>query len=330
MESAAWDKVLSVIREGHVQACVLKYTDEVQRPCEATVDIADGNAVDNLPNGVLLPNGLTVIPDVESVIANPYGPVATLEFRCRTERRDQTPSSVTSALLYTEPADALIEPIELSSPTLKPRLSPVAAIGVPDEPPQLTLLTGPDRMPPPMAAVQRGTSCHQCKNARTIDQLAFCSNKFAKRTSADMRKCRKKFCQGCLAKFYNDSIDNAKSRNDWICPSCRGCCRCAACTRKRQKALSDSSALFGAHDVTVSDILGGSGGRPTMPDEQVEAQGAVVRQMKMEPMLPDSIGKVQKQARRVSAVRSEPYPTGYDGSDLPAPDGAGGSAVSMP
>jgi hypothetical protein len=94
----------------------------------------------------------------------------------------------------------------------------------------------------------QGTSCHQCKNARSQDQLAFCNNSFNKRTGPDKRHCRKKFCQTCkyphckvslahisflgLKKFYNDSVENSKTVPGWLCPSCRGICTCAACTRR--------------------------------------------------------------------------------------------------
>jgi hypothetical protein len=33
----------------------------------------------------------------------------------------------------------------------------------------------------------KGTSCHQCKNARPLDQLAYCNNMFDKRTTGDKR-----------------------------------------------------------------------------------------------------------------------------------------------
>lgn len=87
----------------------------------------------------------------------------------------------------------------------------------------------------------QGTSCHQCKNARAHDQLAFCHNAFNKRTGGDKRQCRKKFCSTCLKKFYQDSLEASKMPQ-WTCPSCRGICTCAACARVTKRETSPGNS----------------------------------------------------------------------------------------
>lgn len=80
----------------------------------------------------------------------------------------------------------------------------------------------------------RGTSCHQCKNTKSLNKLAYCANLFEKRTKPEKRRCRKKYCETCLLKFYNDSFEEIISK-PWICASCRGLCCCAACERNKDK-----------------------------------------------------------------------------------------------
>jgi len=46
-----------------------------------------------------------------------------------------------------------------------------------------------------LAAVHKGTSCHQCKNTKQLKKLAFCANLFNKRTKPEKRVCRKKYCE---------------------------------------------------------------------------------------------------------------------------------------
>jgi hypothetical protein len=75
----------------------------------------------------------------------------------------------------------------------------------------------------------KGTSCHQCKNTKTLNKLIFCANSFNKR--GDKRLCRKKYCNACLMKFYNEDINELDIRT-WVCASCRDICCCAACTRR--------------------------------------------------------------------------------------------------
>ena len=95
--------------------------------------------------------------------------------------------------------------------------------------------------PAQLAAVHKGTSCHQCKNTKQLKKLAFCANLFNKRTKPEKRVCRKKYCETCLKKFYNDNLSDIVGKS-WICASCRGVCCCAACTRVGSKKVGKLEA----------------------------------------------------------------------------------------
>lgn len=111
----------------------------------------------------------------------------------------------------------------------------------------------------------RGSSCHQCKNIKPHSSLACCTHVFAKRTKPDTRTCRKKYCDSCLAKYYNVLLINVQHDSQWVCASCRGVCSCAACQRmslrKRKKvasAMSAANAVSAAvtgHPATISSVL---------------------------------------------------------------------------
>ena len=45
-----------------------------------------------------------------------------------------------------------------------------------------------------------GSSCHQCKSRRSLQDLIFCTNIVDKKN----KHCRKKYCDGCLKKFYKE------------------------------------------------------------------------------------------------------------------------------
>mmetsp|Transcript_19208 Transcript_19208/g.34309 ORF Transcript_19208/g.34309 Transcript_19208/m.34309 type:complete len:284 (+) Transcript_19208:315-1166(+) len=77
-----------------------------------------------------------------------------------------------------------------------------------------------------------GSSCHQCKSRRLFEDLTYCTS------SLDQNKkktCRKKYCNHCLNKFYDEPHVPPKNKLTWICPSCRRICCCAACRRKELK-----------------------------------------------------------------------------------------------
>lgn len=73
-----------------------------------------------------------------------------------------------------------------------------------------------------------GSSCHQCKSRRNYQDLIFCTNIVDKKN----KSCRKKYCEHCLRKFYQEDANDIPDKNSWACPSCRKLCCCAACRRK--------------------------------------------------------------------------------------------------
>ena len=71
-------------------------------------------------------------------------------------------------------------------------------------------------------------SCHQCKLKKPHEALRVCN------THSDKgRRCKKKFCQSCLAKYGDTVIACDGSDGHWACPACRGVCNCARCRRSR-------------------------------------------------------------------------------------------------
>jgi hypothetical protein len=68
---------------------------------------------------------------------------------------------------------------------------------------------------PPTAAsttAGSGSSCHQCKSRRPLSNLIFCQSQSSKKNknkkqaklAKDRNICRKKYCDVCLGKFYNE------------------------------------------------------------------------------------------------------------------------------
>jgi hypothetical protein len=57
-------------------------------------------------------------------------------------------------------------------------------------------------MQPMRKLPKKGTSCHQCKNTKHLQQLAFCTNAIERSGKIEKRSrsCRKKFCKVCLCK----------------------------------------------------------------------------------------------------------------------------------
>jgi len=123
-----------------------------------------------------------------------------------------------------------------------------------------------------MARKARGTSCHQCKNTKALNKLAYCANLFEKRTKPEKRRCRKKYCETCLLKFYNDSFEDIISK-PWICASCRGLCCCAACERnkdkgKRYKRIHAHDHTNSLYDASRMGAGFGLFGQSSVPDIQ--------------------------------------------------------------
>jgi len=84
---------------------------------------------------------------------------------------------------------------------------------------------------------EKGSSCHQCKTRRPNTELTFCCRNLEAEKAKQIRECRKKYCNRCLNKFYNETAPQkqvaAFSVNEWVCPSCRLICSCASCRRRR-------------------------------------------------------------------------------------------------
>eukprot|EP00469_Lotharella_globosa_P015868 CAMPEP_0167823616 /NCGR_PEP_ID=MMETSP0112_2-20121227/8236_1 /TAXON_ID=91324 /ORGANISM="Lotharella globosa, Strain CCCM811" /LENGTH=246 /DNA_ID=CAMNT_0007725285 /DNA_START=9 /DNA_END=750 /DNA_ORIENTATION=- len=77
---------------------------------------------------------------------------------------------------------------------------------------------------------QGGVSCHQCKSRRNCFDLTYCTSNLEKKK----KKCRKKYCDHCLSKFYGEKPPKESESEAWRCPSCRKTCCCAACRRRRE------------------------------------------------------------------------------------------------
>lgn len=80
-----------------------------------------------------------------------------------------------------------------------------------------------------------GSSCHQCKSRCTLASLILCKNTPSSKTKGKRQGCRKKYCDRCLNKFYNENSPVPGQEHKWSCPACRGICRCAACRRQKAK-----------------------------------------------------------------------------------------------
>ena len=63
--------------------------------------------------------------------------------------------------------------------------------------------------------------------------MTFCSSSAKKNKT----QCRKKYCNHCLTKFYQD-IPTLRNEQGWLCPFCRDMCCCAACRRRENAASS--------------------------------------------------------------------------------------------
>ena len=97
-----------------------------------------------------------------------------------------------------------------------------------------------------LSTLGNGSSCHQCKSLRPVNQLMYCCNNKKRGSKASQQQrdatkpsCRKKFCDVCLAKFYgqkpsSDDMIRSGTDSSWECPSCVGICTCAACRRRKE------------------------------------------------------------------------------------------------
>uniref|UniRef100_A0A7S2TPP0 Zinc-finger domain-containing protein n=2 Tax=Lotharella oceanica TaxID=641309 RepID=A0A7S2TPP0_9EUKA len=82
-----------------------------------------------------------------------------------------------------------------------------------------------------LPGIKGGSSCHQCKSRRMFQDLTYCTSSLENKK----KTCRKKYCEHCLTKFYNEPPLSRRDKARWVCPSCRRICCCAACRRKELK-----------------------------------------------------------------------------------------------
>jgi len=103
---------------------------------------------------------------------------------------------------------------------------------------------------------QGGSSCHQCKSRRNCSDLTYCTSNLDKKK----KKCRKKYCEHCLRKFYRESPAQISERPTWKCPSCRKICCCAACRRRemRDKETGATTSSSGGASKPVTEPKIGS------------------------------------------------------------------------
>jgi hypothetical protein len=269
MMKKLWTETLDLVRQGGVQTVTLKHVDASGGLIETTTNIANLSD-DSVEHGITLEGGTIVYPNPTTAVLNPFKANPVISFNCDINRRPVTPAPPVTEIPSSHLEPTLATTIDSSAPMMK-----TIKKRTPPQPKEV----GPDG--------QRGTSCHQCKNARSLDQLAHCSNLFNKRTSSEMRHCRKKFCLGCLSK---SGIPYQQGTTTWICPSCRGICRCAACSRKRRKSSTDRApppeSLMPSHRILTTF-------EPDAMNGMIMCHGAVSGTMPAEEVL--SIGKIQHQ-----------------------------------
>lgn len=133
----------------------------------------------------------------------------------------------------------IIQSNNIISPTssIQPLLSPSTAIFTTITSPTNNTIITPQPVQPHIAPIkQRGFSCHQCKSTKPTHMLLFCTFKTENVVDIKLsKKCRKKYCDACLRRYYNISIYDTQLQHTihtWICPSCQDKCQCATCRRK--------------------------------------------------------------------------------------------------
>ncbi|CEP03200.1 Zinc-finger domain-containing protein [Plasmodiophora brassicae] len=284
-----WDEILDVLQKGGIKVVVLKYVDTTGALVEVQVDVDRLNQ-DSVEEGVVTDAGDRVYPNPTTAILNPFAATPFMTFICDMQKRLFDPIPAPARYIF---------PVTVAGrPTLDSRLQAMggtmsggssvafqsqgAATAQQEVTDPLDELAEDDVRRQHKERSYRGTSCHQCKNARSFEQLAFCSNQFSRRSRQDKRTCRKKYCDGCLTKCYGDSIENAKNKG-WICPSCAGICKCAACGRLRAKAKS-----FVGVSAEFVGMLGGDYIDPSM------SGGAAMPLASESPSPSPSFGKVHK------------------------------------
>ena len=100
---------------------------------------------------------------------------------------------------------------------------------------------------------QRGFSCHQCKSTKSTHLLLFCNyTSEPTKEHKNGKKCRKKYCDTCLRRWYSTSVYDASEElaRNWCCPACNQQCLCATCRRKPM-----SSDTYSENSNYTSNVL---------------------------------------------------------------------------
>ncbi|KAG0532889.1 hypothetical protein BDA96_04G144400 [Sorghum bicolor] len=104
---------------------------------------------------------------------------------------------------------------------------------------------------------ENGKTCHQCRQ-KTTDFAAACKQVKKK------GPCPIKYCRKCLLNRYGESAEEAASKEDWICPKCRGICNCSFCRKKKGEMptgimahIAKASGCTSVHDLLEkgSDVV---------------------------------------------------------------------------
>jgi hypothetical protein len=332
----AWKKALVMVMHSGIDTVTLKYVSRAGKIVETQVE-PSRLSPSSLIDGVFIEETKEVLfPNPHSVMINPFVDTPSAVIVCDLNKENAAHDyihefvpedqrlPVSSQMKLTDPASTpshsqdVIDPtypVCISAPPPSSVLPQSKSAGIQVQATRATIPASIEAQYGEAARQtgQRGTSCHQCKNARSIEQLAFCSNLFNKRTKQDFRTCRKKYCEICLRKFYNESLETAR-QPDWVCPSCRGVCRCAACTRKRNKnpelAALKNGAEFSFSGNTQQGANAVSSFGPSgvvAPSVSIACSGPM---MSMSTNIPTSIGFGPSAKPLKQIHRDEPYSSG--------------------
>ena len=192
-----------------------------------------------------------------------------------------------------------------------------------------------------LSTLGNGSSCHQCKSRRPVNQLMFCCNNkkrghrsvHALLGTGEGRRppCRKKFCDLCLAKFYDQhpssqEMISSGSESRWQCPSCRGFCTCAACRRRKERTTplpeAAAAAAAGGAGAGKGKVSTRGGGKKKLEEREEKEADAD----EDEEMSSDIVIKVEPQeANGSSALHAEEEP----GSLLPHSAGSASDEAEL-
>jgi hypothetical protein len=154
----------------------------------------------------------------------------------------------------------------------------------------------PPRLPPPCTG--SGKSCHHCKsrkedyvghfyafilyflivyinsfslpdpNTEMLQEIVYCAFTHEKKnakSATEKRPCHKKFCMGCIRKYYpadEPHVDpGERGVHNWTCPCCRACCCCAGCKKDKSVKVALAPALGAKPSKGLGGGTAGAGGK---------------------------------------------------------------------